>query len=524
MATFEQNMKILEDRAAKNDIAATNAVRLNKDIKFDPIKFYNNMVRVTNGGNSLNFAVYGNAGAGAEQVCDAVEDFLMKKQKIGRTVRMSMINLCGELCYSRDNRWITDSLAKNVLYILDGISDYMHHFKTINDPTNSVFHTYRCLTQVEDDTFVVITGTPEEMQDFINSSKKAEFIYKNDSLEIKDYDLDMLYDKFRDGIKESYKQYANEELREKFKEIAATYERTIPMKNQELANYLSRYSNSKSLSENQKLRLPNPYVETKTGIKGIVGLASVKETLNNFEKMMIFRKRAEMEGMKLPNTNMHMLFTGNPGTGKTTVARIISDMLYNLGIIDEDKVTEVSAKDLIAEYIGQTAVKTGEVIKEAMGGVLFIDEAYSLTINSAAGGSQFGEEALAVLIKAMEDRKGDFVVILAGYKDEMDNFININPGLESRIGYRFQFDDYSPEELTKIFEIKATSAGFTLGEGVLDSVLSISKIMSTRPNFGNGRFIDKVLDRAMIKHASMIDDSRNFKTLYQDEIPTAQEL
>ena len=147
---------------------------------------------------------------------------------------------------------------------------------------------------------------------------------------------------------------------------------------------------------------------------------------------------------------MHMVFTGNPGTGKTTIARVIAKILFDIGIIHENKLIEVERKDLVGEYQGKTAIKTFDVIDKAMGGVLFIDEAYSLSPKTS-GNSDFGDEAIATLIKAMEDHKDQLVVIFAGYKDEMKTFIDSNPGIASRIGYTFDFKDYTPDELVKIF-------------------------------------------------------------------------
>ena len=159
-----------------------------------------------------------------------------------------------------------------------------------------------------------------------------------------------------------------------------------------------------------------------------------------------------------------MLFLGNPGTGKTTVARLLAGILYNLKYIKQDKLIEVSSKDLVAEYVGQTAPKTMEVINRARGGILFIDEAYSLAVSN---NNSYNAEAIATLIKAMEDYRDDLVVIFAGYTKEMQDFINSNSGIASRIGYTFTFEDYTNEELKQIFINMIKKSGFNIEDEAL---------------------------------------------------------
>jgi AAA+ superfamily predicted ATPase len=255
--------------------------------------------------------------------------------------------------------------------------------------------------------------------------------------------------------------------------------------------------------------------------KNIIGMQTVKEKLLQFEKYVNFQTKATEMGIELKSLSCHMVFTGNPGTGKTTVARIIAKMLFDMSVIKENKLIEVERKDLVARYIGQTAPKTYEVIEKAMGGVLFIDEAYTLSKKTGANDS-FGEEAIATLIKSMEDHKGEFVVIFAGYRNEMKEFLDVNPGIRSRIGYTFDFPDYSPEELTEMFEKNVTNMGFVCDDKSIKEVLNLCEYFSKRKDFGNGRFIDKVIQAMLLKHAE--NSSKNIKKITIKDIPTIEEM
>ena len=236
----------------------------------------------------------------------------------------------------------------------------------------------------------------------------------------------------------------------------------------------------------------------------LVGLEKVKKTLHELVDYMNLQKKST--DLKLNNINLHMVFLGNPGTGKTTVARIIVDILYNLKYIKQNKLIEVSSKDLVAEYVGQTAPKTMSVVERAMGGVLFIDEAYALA--NDAGQNSYNAEAIATLIKAMEDYRDELVVIFAGYTKEMQAFLDSNSGIVSRIGYTLEFDDYTEDELVKIFEGMMKKAGFTVED---DAYLELRKIIrenKDNKNFGNARFVRNVYEKTIIKHAA---NTRNKK-------------
>lgn len=232
----------------------------------------------------------------------------------------------------------------------------------------------------------------------------------------------------------------------------------------------------------------------------LVGLDNIKTMLKDLVHLMEFRKKAG-NTINLKDTNLHMVFLGNPGTGKTTVARMVAGILYNLKYINQNKLVEVSAKDLIGQYVGQTAPKTMEVIEKALGGVLFIDEAYSLAVKSG-NSSSFNEECIATLIQAMENYRDNLVVIFAGYSKEMDSFLKSNSGIVSRIGYTMEFKDYTVDELLQILNSMFQKSGFKVQNSAMDKAKTIIEEYSKTEGFGNARFVRNLYEKAIIKHAT----------------------
>lgn len=251
----------------------------------------------------------------------------------------------------------------------------------------------------------------------------------------------------------------------------------------------------------------NNSFESKLG--SLVGLASVKKEVNKLVSYLQFLKKISNK-IPIPVLNLHSVFDGNPGTGKSTVARIYGEILYTLGYIKENKIIEVSRQDLVAEYIGQTAIKTQSVINKAMGGVLFIDEAYTLNPTSS---NDFAHECIATLIEAMEDKRNDLVVIFAGYTKSMKEFINANDGLASRINSIITFEDYSEDELYTIFKSSITDMGFLLYPDVEKRVREIIRNAMKCDNFGNGRYIMKLKQAILMQHSINTKEIQNEEEL-----------
>lgn len=207
-------------------------------------------------------------------------------------------------------------------------------------------------------------------------------------------------------------------------------------------------------------------------------------------------------GYKVSNTSKHLVFKGNPGTGKTTIARLLSKIYKQLGILENGHLVEVDRGDLVAGYVGQTALKTKEKIDEAMGGILFIDEAYTL----AKGENDFGQEAIDTLLKAMEDHRDEFIVIVAGYDDPMESFLQSNPGLKSRFNEYIHFDDYSEEELFLIFGLLCEQNDFRMDLEAQDTLKSyLNELSNHKPdNFANGREMRNLFDKSKKAHSNRL--------------------
>ncbi len=230
-------------------------------------------------------------------------------------------------------------------------------------------------------------------------------------------------------------------------------------------------------------------------LKRLVGLEEVKKRVREIAAYVCVQKRRADLDLPAESTVLHMVFSGNPGTGKTTVARILGQIFRDIGVLKQGHMVEIERADLVGEYIGHTAQKTRAKVKEAMGGVLFIDEAYSL---ARGGEKDFGKEAIDTLVKAMEDHKDSFVLILAGYRGEMEWFLRQNPGLRSRFPMHLDFPDYSLEELLAIADIMLSEREYCLSESARVALAeTLEEISRGRGRSGNARTVRNLLERSM---------------------------
>ena len=239
-------------------------------------------------------------------------------------------------------------------------------------------------------------------------------------------------------------------------------------------------------------------------LNSLVGLESVKQDLTNLINIVKVKKLREEHDMKQPELSLHLVFSGNPGTGKTTVARLLAKIYHKLGVVRKGQLVEVDRSDLVVGYIGQTATKTSEIIDSALGGVLFIDEAYTLTANK--DGKDFGQEAVDTLLKRMEDDRDDLIVIVAGYTDLMEEFVNSNPGLESRFNKYIFFKDYSGEELYEIFLSMCERQEYDPDKKAKKDVKEYLtyKALHHDENFANAREVRNYIERCISRQASRV--------------------
>jgi len=234
----------------------------------------------------------------------------------------------------------------------------------------------------------------------------------------------------------------------------------------------------------------------------LVGLAPVKARIRDIAAFLVVSRARSQIGLESGTPSLHMCFTGNPGTGKTTVAMRMAEILHRLGYVRKGHVVSVTRDDLVGQYIGHTAPKTKEVLKKAMGGVLFIDEAYYLY--RPENERDYGQEAIEILLQVMENHRDDLVVILAGYKDRMDTFFRSNPGMSSRVAHHIDFPDYTETELAQIATRMVGTMNYRLDEEAQQTMAAYIQLRKQQPHFANARSIRNALDRARLRQANRI--------------------
>ena len=514
---YEKELEELyKNKLSKNAVAKFDA--LNNKIENLDILINNVASKYA---SNLYCAIEVEEGIDKEPIIKAITDALFEnghlKDKDGKRIkneRKTLIQMMGK------DPFTSAKLNPNTLYIIEEIDEFI--FQNEGD-RGSARRAKKAISKTfanpEKGVFVIFIGYPSELQMLFSFDNKMKYLYDNMKIVVKELTNDELFElyvnKLDSFVADAVKADV-EDHKKQFEEFVVNNRHVIPFKNAELATFAAQYANAKG-----EFALPPSVYKKQTldeSLGSVIGLGTVKDKMRELEKYALFLNKAKSMNLKMPAQNLHMIFTGNPGSGKTMMARIMVQMLYDIGLIKHNKLVEVERKDLVAQYVGQTAPKVTEVVNKAVGGVLFIDEAYSLTGSEGS----YGAEAIATLIKAMEDRKDELVIIFAGYKDEMKRFVDSNPGIKSRIGYTFHFPDYTADELVEILQAKMNKSGFKINEKALEEIKKVIKIYIKRKNFGNGRFVDKLMQEIFIKHSQNTEAQMSEITV--GDLPTVEEL
>lgn len=492
----------------------------------------------TEGFVNLNMIFKGNSGTGKTTVARLLAELyyklgFIKENKIIEVTSKDLIGShLGET--APKTQAVIESALGGVLLIDEAYSIMASKGgSSSNYPAECIVTICKAMETYKDNLIIIFAGYTKEMNDFINSNQglMSRIGYE---LEFPDFTKEELMQIFEDEVKGNeftledgvWQKIEKMVIKSKIGRNFGNARYVTNLFDRLVLTHAANYQDENQL-KTITTRDVDIYNETKKDkergvdeilneLNSLIGLKKVKETIDGFVSIIELNKKLD----RIPDFNMHMIFKGNAGTGKTTVARLLAEIYYNLGYIKKNKLIEVQSQDLIGEFLGQTGPKTQAVIDSAVDGVLFIDEAYTIMEHSGTNAS-YSAECVATLLKAMEDYQGRLIIIFAGYTEEMKKFRDLNPGLKSRIGYEIDFEDYSVEELVQIFEKKVYDKQFKFTEEAKNKVANILKKAKEVENFGNGRFVENMVQKIIIEHARNtrgIDDMERLLSFTEEDI------
>ena len=486
---------------------------------------------------NLNMMFKGNAGTGKTTVARIMGKILynlgiVRSEKF---VEVTSKDLIGDHLgqTSPKTQRVVDSALDGVLFIDEAYS-IMSSKGTADYPAECISTLCKAMETYKDRIVIIFAGYTKEMNDFVNKNQGLMSRIGH-IIEFEDFSKEELLEIFVNKVKQNgfelesgieqkvLYSISKSKLMRNFgnaRHVNNMYERLLLTHS---LNYDGKEENLKKFSCNDFEKMEETIKAEERSIDDILkdlnsltGLKEIKDVLEGFVSTLEFNNKVGMQN----EFNMHMIFKGNAGTGKTTVARLLAEIYYSLGYIKKNKLVEVQSQDLIGEYVGQTGPKTQNVIESAVDGVLFIDEAYAIMQHRGTGVS-YTDECIATLLKAMEDYNGRLIIIFAGYTNEMMEFRDLNPGLKSRIGFELNFEDYSIDELIDIFKKKVALKRFKVKDEAVEKVRKILEKAKEIENFGNGRYINNMLQKIIVEHAIKtrnIDDMERLLTIEEEDI------
>lgn len=488
-------------------------------IKFD--KQRNEKLGITEKSKpSYHFAFIGNPGTGKTTVARLIGDIMFYSGVLekGHLVETDRSDLVGAYIGHTEEKTkeIIESSQGGVLFVDEA---YALASETGNDFGKEAINTLiKAMEDKRGDFTVILAGYKDEMRDLIRMNPGFQSRV-NMEIIFEDYDTDELIDIAKFIAKEQ--RYEMDELsvkaflkRIESEQVSEHFSNARSVRNiieQAIREKAFRLTAEEMTEEELTVLKPLDFGVDLSGedtmslqalmntMDNMIGLDNVKDMIKKIVSFVNLQKMREEKNMKVEQVPLHLIFEGNPGTGKTTIARLFSQMLRELGILKKGHIVEVTKDDLVSGYIGQTGPKTLKKIKEAYGGVLFIDEAYALNGDN----NSYGREAINTLIKEMEDHRDKFVVIMAGYSNEMGELLNTNSGLKSRFNYTIHFDDYNPQQLINILKSLVDTGNYRITEDALESMKEVfnASYHQRDKNFGNGRMVRKSFEEMKMKQA-----------------------